>query len=115
VTKVTLELPDDLAPEIQKARDRLPELLALSLKQSPVPAHVYRHILDFLATDPSPEAIAAFRPTQEMRERLETLLKRSRTGEITPVEEAELDEMERIEHFVVTLKAGNLAFLSRQR
>ncbi len=49
---------------------RLPESLALSLQQPAVPAQIYRYILDFLDSNPTPEQIAEFKPTPEMQERL---------------------------------------------
>jgi hypothetical protein len=109
---ITLEVPDDLADQLVHVRDRLPELLALSLHQPALPAHIYRYILGFLASNPTPEQIAAFSPTPEMQERLQTLLARSEAGELSEAEQAELDEFERIEHLVVLIKAGNLAYLT---
>ena len=109
---ITLEIPDDLADQLMHLRDRLPELLALSLHQPALPAHIYRYILDFLASNPTPEQIAAFSPTPEMQERLQTLLARSRSGELSESEQAELDEFERIEHLVVLIKSGNLPYLT---
>jgi len=112
MTTITIEVPDELSKQLYQVRDRLPELLALSLQQPPLPARVYRYILDFLASQPTPEQIAAFGPTPEMTERLETLLAREKGGDITPAEKTELDEYERIEHLVVMIKAGTLPYLA---
>jgi hypothetical protein len=109
---ITIDIPDELSAQLAQVRDRIPELLALSLQQPAVPAHIYREILDFLASQPTPEEIMAFRPTPEMQARLTTLLDRSRAGLLTPAEQAELDEFERIEHVLVLLKAGSLAHLT---
>jgi hypothetical protein len=109
---ITLEVPDDLADQLAHVRDRLPELLALSLLQPALPAHIYRYILDFLASNPTPEQIAAFSPTPEMQERLQTLLERSRSDELSEAERAELDEFERIENLVVLIKSGNVPYLT---
>jgi hypothetical protein len=79
-----------------------------------VPASIYRALVDFLASNPSPAQVAAFRPTPEMQERLVTLLTRSQAGDLTPAEQAELDEFERIEHLVILLKAGSLPFQGAQ-
>jgi hypothetical protein len=38
------------------------------VQQAVLPAHVSRYILDFLRSQPTPEQIAAFRPTPEMQE-----------------------------------------------
>ncbi|MDJ0734484.1 MAG: hypothetical protein QNJ47_10500 [Nostocaceae cyanobacterium] len=120
MAKITLEVPDELSEQLAQVGDalgqaalrlRLPELLALSLQQPPLPARIYQYILDFLANKPTPEQILAFRPNAEMQERLKTLLTRSKAGELTPTEQTELDEYERIEHLMVMLKAGSLPYL----
>lgn len=109
---ITIDIPDELSAQLTQVRDRLPELLALSLQQPAVPAHIYRAILDFLASQPTPDEIVAFRPTPEMQARLTTLLSRSRAGQLTPAEQTELDEFERIEHVLVLLKTGSLPHLT---
>ena len=109
---ITLEIPDELADELGQLQDRLPELLALSLRQPALPAATYHYILDFLASNPTPAQIAAFGPTPEMRERLATLLERNEAALLTASEQAELDDYERIEHLMILIKAGNLAHLT---
>lgn len=111
MAKITLEVPDDLARQLQEAGENLPELLRLSLQQPPIPASIYRYIFDFLASDPTPEEIFAFRPTDDMIERLQTLLERERSGRLTRSERSELEEFERIEHFIVLLKTGVLPYV----
>ena len=112
---VTIEVPDELSELVARAGDRLPELLAQSLKEPTLPAHVYRYVLDFLASRPTPEQAAAFGPTPEMANRLRTLLGRESEGEITSAEKAELDEYERLEHLMMLIKSGNLQHLSGTR
>ncbi|BAZ30133.1 hypothetical protein NIES4074_25890 [Cylindrospermum sp. NIES-4074] len=110
--KITLEVSEELYQQLaQIGNERLPELLALSLQQPAVPAQVYRYILDFIASNPTLEQIADFKPTPEMQARLRTLLARSKAGELTPTELQELDEYERIEHLIMMIKAGNLSKL----
>jgi hypothetical protein len=89
-------------------------MLGTTTSQSSLPAHVYRYILDFIASNPTSQQIADFRPTPDMQERLRTLLDRSKSGNLTPSEHAELNEYERIEHIVILLKAGNLKNLVDQ-
>ncbi len=84
---------------------RLPDFL----NNSPTPTNLYRYILDFVASNPTPKQIAEFRPTPAMQERLKTLLERD---QLTASEQIELDEYERIEHIVVMLKAGHLKNLT---
>ena len=45
-------------------------------------------------------------------ELLPTLVKRSQAGELTPQEQRELDEFERIEHLMILLKTGSLPYLT---
>ena len=112
MTTITIEVPDELSELIAQAGDRLPELLAQSLRQPVLPAHSYRYVLDFLASNPSAEEIAAFGPTPEMTERLRTLMEREAAGDITPTEKAELDEYERLEHLMIIIKTSNFHYLT---
>lgn len=113
MVKITLDIPDELSDQLAQVGDRLPELLRLSLQQPAIPAHIYRYILDFLSSQPTPDQIIAFRPTPEMTERLQTLITRSQAGILTPSEQRELDEYERIEHLMIMLKAGSLSYLTK--
>jgi hypothetical protein len=113
VPKITLEIPEELSEQLSQIGDRLPELLALSLQQPALPAHVYHYILYFLSSNPTPQQITEFKPTLEMQERLQTLLARNKADELTPSELKELDEYEQIEHLLVMIKSGNLQYLNR--
>lgn len=108
---VTVEVPDELTDRLNKIGGRLPEWLALSLEQPAVPAKLYRDILGFLASEPGPQEIIDFRPAPEIIERLNTLLAREASGEITQGEKEELDEFEQIEHLMVMIKTGSLPYL----
>jgi len=112
---ITLDVPDELADRLAEVQDRLPKLLTLSLEQPAVPAHVYRAILTFLTSAPTPAQIAAFAPPPEVLERLQALLERERAGPLALSDRAELDELEHIEHLVVMLKAGALSALTGAR
>jgi len=112
MTTITIEVPDEISEQLDQAKDRLAELLTLSLQQPPLPARVYRYILDFLASRPTPDQIAAFAPTPDMIERRRTLVEREKTEEITRAEKTELDEYDRIEHLMVMIKTDNLPFLT---
>ena len=115
MTKITIEVPDELSDKIVSLGDRFPEILALSLQQPAIPAHIYRYIINFIARQPTPEEINNFRPTEEMQLRLKTLLNRSKTGELTDAEREELNEYESIEHLIVMLKTGNLSYTTSQQ
>jgi hypothetical protein len=122
MAKITLDIPDHLADQLAQLGEnpsdwllqRLPALLEGGARPSVLPAHVYRYILDFIANNPTSQEIADFRPTPEMQERLQSLLSRNKSGDLSPSEEAELNEYERIEHIVIMLKAGNLRYPAQQ-
>lgn len=109
---LTIDIPDDLMERINPIRDQLPDLLRRCLQPDLLSAQVYRYILHFLASQPTPEQVAAFRPTPAMQERLRYLLGRSDDGLLTSEETQELDEYERIEHLIILLKAGNFPYLA---
>ena len=111
MAQITLDLPEDLAQALTQQGDRLPALLTQALTQPALPAHIYRHILEFLTSHPTPEDIANFRPTPEMLDRLQTLLDQNRSGKLTALGTQELEEFERIEHIIVMLKSSNLSYL----
>ena len=112
MAEITIQVPDSLAAKLEPVRARLPEVLAQGLEElSPLPNHVYRYVLDFLVSNPSPDVIAQFGPTSEMQERVQVLLEKNRAGQLTPRETAELDEYVRIDHLITMLKARVLPFL----
>lgn len=108
---LTIEIPDDLMDRLNPVRDQLPDLLRRCLQPSALSIDVYRYILDFLASQPTPEQIAAFRPTPAMQDRLKFLLLRNSEGNLSPEESQELDAYGQIEHLIVLLKSGNLPYL----
>lgn len=112
MASITIQIPDELFEQLAPFEAQLPELLRRCVQESPLPAQVYRYILNFLTSQPTPEQVAAFRPTLEMQDRLRSLLARNHEGSLTPAERQELDEYERIEHLMVMLKLGNLPYLT---
>jgi len=112
MVEITIEVPESLAERLASVRARLPEVLARGLDNlSPLPNQVYRSVLEFLVSHPSPEAVLNFAPTPEMRERVNELLEKSRADRLIPAESAELDEYVRIDHLITMLKAQTLPYL----
>lgn len=106
---ITIDVPDQLAEKLQPYQDRLTEVLALGIKElSPLPTQVYQYVLAFLASNPTPEDLASFRPTDAMQARLRALADREKKQQLTDAERAELDEYERIEHLIILLKTNAL-------
>lgn len=105
MVEITIQVPEALAERLAAVGNRLPEVLARGLDEKPpLPNEGYRYVLQFLATNPSPQAILDFHPTPEMQERIGELLAKNRAGELTLTESVELDEVEHIENFLRKLK-----------
>jgi hypothetical protein len=68
-------------------------------------ASITDEVLDFLVSAPTPEQIIAFHASDSAQERLRTLLDINRNGTLTADEKAELDEMNRVNHFFTLIKA----------
>ncbi len=62
-------------------------------------------IVDFLSTDPTPGEILGFHVSEQAQARVRRLLALNETGLLGESEQLELDELQRIEHVVVRLKA----------
>lgn len=109
MVEVTIQVPESLAEKIAENRERIPEILALAFKElPPLPNEVYRMVMEFLASNPSPEAILDFDLTPSMRERATALVQKDRASQTSNAETAELDEYVRIDNILSTLKTGAL-------
>ena len=113
MTTVTLELPDELANQIDLTK--LPELLwefvgrktpskntsSASLTNAPL----YREITDFLGCRPTREQLIAFKISPVAQARLEDLLERNQDAPLAPAERADLDTYLQMSEWLSTLKA----------
>lgn len=119
VAKLTIEIPDELVRRLEPLQSRLPELLWRLLDSDPKQtteqskvnigtveiAKVYLEVLDFLIKRPTPEEIVEFKVSPHAQMRLQVLLEKNRSGSLTPIEIAELDVYEQLEHLMILLKA----------
>lgn len=68
-------------------------------------AKSYDEIVDFLAGGTTPEALAAFRPSDQATQRVAELVAKSKDGTISPEEQSELDDYLQLEHILILAKA----------
>jgi hypothetical protein len=66
---------------------------------------VFGEITDFLATNPTPEEIIAYRLPDDLQERAHELLDKNGEGELTPEEYNEMMDFARIDNMMTLLKA----------
>lgn len=64
----------------------------------------FDEVLDFLVSEPSPEAIIAYRAPDALQTHLDELLELNRQRSLTPDEQNDLEELLRFDDFVAALK-----------
>jgi hypothetical protein len=65
-----------------------------------IPNPAIQEVLDFLASDPSPEEIVALRPSSILSRWIEEMLEKNRTEGLTSLEEQEWERYQYLEHLV---------------
>jgi hypothetical protein len=104
---ITLKLPDELAERVQAFNRWLPSILEISLLTLKTPAtRTASEIIEFLATNPSAAEVHAYHGTKRARRRMSHLLDLNRAGLISEAQLQELDELLKLEHLIINLKAG---------
>ncbi|MGH9766090.1 MAG: hypothetical protein ACREAB_01545 [Blastocatellia bacterium] len=114
MTTITLEVPDEVAAQLQADPARLPALireavaekLALSANSATTLSPVYQEFIDFLASSPTLEQMVDFKISDAAQQRVEDLLDKDRENELTPEEKAELNRYFQYRHIMILLKAG---------
>lgn len=107
--QIILEVPDLLGEKLQRLGDQLPETLDRLLQDTPTTETISyqedRQIIEILASQPSPEAILAIRPTPALQSRMSELLEHNKSGSLSRTEEAELNRYLLLEHWIRLAKA----------
>ncbi len=106
MTRITMQLPDQLAGQLLPARRWLPVVLELSLARLRTPAaETSAEIVDFLLSNPTHSEVLAYHASERAQRRLQRLLVLNEAGLLGEMEQDELTELERIEHILILLKA----------
>jgi len=117
-TVITVRVPDDLGEQLQLFEDHLPEILERGLREFLAEQSGNSHdedtIMDLLASQPAPEQVLAIRPSPELQARVSELLERSKRGELSRQDEAELERYLMLEHLVRLAKAHAYDRLAKQ-
>jgi hypothetical protein len=107
MAEFTLAVPDELVKRLQPFGPWLPIVLELSLLGFRTRAiAVVSELVDFLSTNPSSKAVLDYYASQESQTRLRRLLVINSEGLLLQEEQLELDELKRLEHFLVMQKAS---------
>jgi hypothetical protein len=104
---IRLDIPDDLAERLRGREDQLAWILELGLREIDSTAGFAgaSDVLELLASLPAPEDILALRPSEQLQQRIDELIEKSRGGGLSAPEEAEWERYEYLEHLVRMAKA----------
>jgi len=116
MTTITLEVPDELAAQLNALPESLPDLIREAVAAR-VGQHerrslgsgtghpIYQELIDFLTSDPGADRIIAFKISPLAQGRLEDLLDKNRDLSLTPEERTELDIYLHLSHLITRMKA----------
>lgn len=108
--QMTLQISDKLAEQIEPIGNWLPAILEISLiKFKSMATVTASEVIEFLSKNPSPEEVLEYHVSERAQNRLQRLLALNEAGLLAADEELELDELQRLEHVVVMLKAQTIA------
>jgi hypothetical protein len=103
---LTLNLPEQLQAKIQPFSRWLSVILEISLLNLKSPAYqAASEVIDFLMSNPSNEAVRAYKLSETMQNRVEVLLEKNRAGTLSENELVELDDYLKLEHVMGIVKA----------
>jgi hypothetical protein len=106
MTEIVMHVPDQLAQRLRPMSLWLPALLELGLAGFKTPtAQTAAELVAFLSTGPQPVDVLHYQVSERAQERLRRLLALNAGGALSVDEQAELDEIEQLEHFMIMLKA----------
>lgn len=109
---ITLEIPEHLAQTVNQLGEQLPIILEMGISRfAPLSTQAYREAITFLTQDMPPEAVAAFRFSDEIEERINELLDKNRADQLSQAEAVELERLTQLEEQLQLVKAVALAKL----
>jgi hypothetical protein len=107
MVQMTMQVPEELAERIRPIGSWLPTIIELSLAGfKTLAAATAAELTEFLSTTPSPQEVLDYHVSDASQARLRRLLTLNEAGQLSASEHLELDELQRLEHIVIMLKAG---------
>jgi hypothetical protein len=112
MSSITLTVPDEIADELRRQEDRVPELLQRVMRELSAEGQSgfdgAAEVFEFLVGLPSPEEVLDLRPSERLDQRVRELLEKNRSEGLTRSEEEEWERYEFLEHLVRLAKASAL-------
>ena len=114
--QMAVQVSDELAKRCQSAGPWLSVIIDLSFIGFRTPAAAtVSEIISFLSENPSPEELISFHVPEPAQVRLRRLLTLNGAGCLSEAEQSELDELQKLEHFIIMLKAQAGEYLKMNR
>ncbi len=106
MVEMRLQVTEELAQRMQPMGRWLPAVLELGLLGCRTKAAATAvELMELLASNPSPQQVLDFHGSEATQERSRRLLALNEAGLLGEEERHELDELDKLEHLVVMLKA----------
>jgi len=106
MVQMTLQVSEELAEQLRPLGRWLPTVLELSLIGfKTLATATATEVMSFLAQDPTPHELLIYHVSEHAQARLQRLLALNTAGLLGEEEQRELDELQRIEHIIILLKA----------
>ncbi len=106
MVEMRLQVPEELAQRMQPMGPWLPAVLELGLLGCRTrAAATAAELIELLARNPSPQEVLGFHVSEATQDRSRRLLALNEAGLLGEEEQLELDELDKLEHLVVMLKA----------
>jgi hypothetical protein len=103
---LTLDLSEQLQDKVKPFSRWVPAILEVSLLNLKSPAYgAASEFIDFLTSNPTEQAVGAYKLSEVFQERVEELLGKNREGRLTQDESTELNDYMRLEHVIRVIKA----------
>lgn len=115
MVEMTMQVSEELAQRLQPLGTWLPAVLELSLVGfRTVAAATASEVIEFLSHNPTPQEVLAYHASERAQTRLQRLLALNAAGMLGEEEQLELDEVQRLEHLLILLKAQIARQLSQE-
>ena len=106
MVQMIMQVSEELAERLRPLSAWLPTVLELSLTGcQTVAAATATEVIQFLSQPPTPQDVLSYHVSERAQTRLQRLLTLNAAGMLGEAEQQELDELQRIEHILIMLKA----------
>ena len=106
MVQLTMQVPEELARRIQPMSAWLPTIIELSLIGfKTLATTAAAEVIEYLSKNPSPQEVLDYHVSDSAQSRLQRLLTLNEASLLAATEQLELDELQRLEHVVIMLKA----------